>query len=157
MPSSVSILIITALNSLSCKLFICFIRLFFPHVFYLFFHLNHIPLSLIFVSTKLCQTVTYPGHEDMSLCEMSLCSMQVPSGFCRRAGSDVSRRHVLHCSVLVANILVEDETRVRGPRARTRCKPGFSYAKWLASAFGDRIGAQMSRAGALRKLHFSQV
>ena len=66
-PSLVSILIINALNSLSHKLFICFIR-FFPQVFFflvLLFETNSFVFS--FCSMKLGEIFTCPSFEEVSL------------------------------------------------------------------------------------------
>ena len=70
LPSSVSILFTIALNCLSGKLFICFIR-FFSGVFSCSFetYSSFFSFCLTFsVSLKLGETVAYPGLEGVSLC-----------------------------------------------------------------------------------------
>ena len=100
-PNSVSIFITYAFNILSGKPYM-FYHLFLQRFPLVPFQINFCVFAFYLtfpVSVKLGQ-LTYLGLEGGSLCRCILYSLHVPSGFDRRAGSDVCMSHVFSQSML---------------------------------------------------------
>ena len=57
--------------------------------------------------------------------QVSLCSLHVPSGFARRARSEMSTGQILPQGVLAASTMVEGHAGFGGDRTGTRCEPGL--------------------------------
>lgn len=73
------------------------------------------------MSRKLGETVICSGFEVVSIVGASLYSLCVPTGFDRRAGSDMSMNHVFMQVVLVSISFVGGEAGDGGANARVRC------------------------------------
>ena len=75
----------------------------------------------------------------------SLRSLHVPSGFDRRAGSEVHRSRILPQVAVASADLVEDRAGFREARARARCKLGLllcSVAVTALSGAGLVVGSE---------------
>ena len=110
-PSSVSILITTALNSISGILdFIIFFSRFFLSWF---FCLKHLSLSSYFIFLCLCE-IRWSGYLE----GISLGGSITPSTFAGRAGAEVNTGRVFFQSVQALTALVGGRAGVRGSRTR---------------------------------------
>ena len=127
--SSISILITNDLNSLSGKLFICFIRVFSGFFLVLLFERNSLSFCLTFsVSMKLGEIVIYPSSEGVLCVGGSLHSLSLPCGFDGRAGSEVSMGHVFPWGLLAPTTLVGDRAEEEGLEPEPGMSQGFSWA-----------------------------
>ena len=81
--------------------------------------MNHLPILVL----KACCYV-----------EVSLCSMHMPSGSARRAGSEVSTGQIFPQGALAAATVVQGRAGFGGAGTRTRCEPRLFLGSMEVSA-----------------------
>lgn len=90
---------------------------------------------------KLGEPLACPDLEGIFSCASVPMQLHVPSGFARRARSEMSTVQILPQGVLAASTMVGDHAGFGGDRTGTRCEPGLFLGPMEVSILGGRARA----------------